>query len=370
VAGEASADLHASALLRELKAIEPGVDCFGVGGQELRREGMDIVVPAEDLNVVGIADWLGRWKQVLGSYRKVCDTAASRKPDCAVLLDLPDFNLRLARRLREQGVSVVYYISPQVWAWRQYRVKTIRKYVDRMLVVFPFESEFYRQRDVEVEFVGHPLLDRIEPRAAFRDQPQVLAAPRIAVLPGSRKSELGHHAALVNETVRRLRARFPGAEFRLPVASTLSPSEIRQAIPETAVQLVDGPASAVLAWADCALVASGTATLETALVGTPFCLFYIVSPTTGWVIDYLLRYRGFYGMPNLLHRREVVREFVQKRARPEALFGEIEHLITDAAYRQEMAEALRSCRFLLGQSGASARAARQVQSVLRRSGSC
>jgi lipid-A-disaccharide synthase len=366
VAGEASADLHASALLRELRQLEPDLSCFGVGGKELRESGMEVIVPAEDLNVVGISDWLGRWREVLGSYRKVCEAAARRKPDCAVLLDLPDFNLRLAHRLKDMGIPVVYYISPQVWAWRGYRVKKIKKYVERMLVVFPFEREFYRQRDVEVEFVGHPLLERIEPRQSFRSQAEVQGEPRFAVLPGSRPSELRHHAALLNETVSRLARRFPGASFRLPVASTLSLQDVRQALPDPTIELVEGAAADVLRWADCALVASGTATLETALIGTPFCLFYIVSPSSGWVIENLLRYKGFYGMPNLLHKRAVVQEFVQKNARAELLFHEMERLVLDPIYRQQMGDALRASRALLGETGASQRAAKQVQTVLQR----
>jgi lipid-A-disaccharide synthase len=186
VAGEASADVHAAALIRELKAAHPGLHFFGVGSRECAGAGMEIAFDAAGLSVVGVSDWLDKASEVVSVYRRLSRLIRTRRPDAAILLDLPDFNLRMARKLHKQGVPILYYISPQVWAWRTYRVHALRKYVERMLVVFPFEKPFYEKHDVPVEFVGHPLLDAIEPRDHFRSREERLAAPRIALLPGSR----------------------------------------------------------------------------------------------------------------------------------------------------------------------------------------
>ena len=364
VAGEASADIHAAALLRELLIQDPSLHCYGVGGEALAREGMELVVDARSLNVVGISDWFDKVGEVVGSYRKLCRLIKERRPDCAVLLDLPDFNLRMAKKLKALGVPVVYYISPQVWAWRKYRLKTIQKYVDRMLVVFPFEKEFYLKNGVDVCFVGHPLLESLHRRAGYRSQSEILSGPRVALLPGSRPSELRFHAPLLSRTVEILRARFPGAEFKVPVASTLSLEAVQKALPADGIGLVQGQSREVLEWSDVALVASGTATLETALIGTPFCLFYRTSPSSAWIYHHIARYRGFIGMPNLLHGREVVREFFQEKALPETLAAECIRLVEEEPYRTQQAERLLECRDRLGQPGASARVAKQLFSLL------
>lgn len=363
VAGEASADLHAAALLSELKRMEPSLTCYGVGGDALAAEGMEITVDARALNVVGISDWFDRAGEVVGSYRKLMATIRERKPDCALLLDLPDFNLMLAKKLKKMGVPVVYYISPQVWAWRKYRVRKIQKNVARMLVVFPFEKEFYQTHGVDVEFVGHPLLDSLSARPESRSHMEVLAAPRIALLPGSRQSEIKYHGDIIQELASRLKAKFPEATLRVPVASTLSRDFVEKSLGKQ-VELVDGKSRQVLEWADLAVVASGTATLETALIGTPFCLFYKVSPSSAWIFNHLVRYRGFIGMPNLLHGREVVKEFFQANANAGELFGECERLVEDSEYRQRQSRELLECREKLGKVGASRRAAEQVASVL------
>lgn len=364
VAGEASADMHAAALLKELKKKHPGLHVSGVGGAALLSEGINLLLNSEKLNVVGISDWWDRIGEVLGGYKKVSHYIQNNPPDFAVLLDLPDFNLRLAKKLKRLGVPVIYYISPQVWAWRKYRIQQIKRDVDLMLVVFPFEKEFYDRHGVPVVFVGHPLLEAIQPRRQFRNQAEILSSPRIAVLPGSRRSEVRYHAPILNDLCAKLRTEYPNVEIKLPVAHTLSLDFVKEHIHEPCVELTSTQSHEVIAWADVAVVASGTATLETALIGTPFSLFYKVSKTSAWIYRNVMSYRGFIGMPNLLHQKEVIREFFQDSATSQNIFEETNNLLKNEQYRNKQVSALSICRQKLGVTGANERAAEIIHQFL------
>jgi lipid-A-disaccharide synthase len=365
VAGEASADTHAARLVDALKEEAPDLELYGVGGAALADRGMDIVVRNDTLNAVGLNDWMDRAGEILGAFNKVAGLISSRRPDLAILLDLPDFNLRLARRLKAAGIPVVYYISPQVWAWRKYRIRTIRRVVDKMLVVFPFEEAFYRKHGVEVSFVGHPLLETLQPRTGYRTAPEILRAPRIGLLPGSRLSELAHHGKVLSEVARKLRDRYPGAQFRVPLASTISEDQIRAHLDVPQMEIVPGGAEPVYRWADCALVASGTATLEAALVGVPFTIFYRMTRLSGFALKYVFRYRNFFGMPNLLLGREAVREVLLSDFSPERLVDETVRLLESEEARSRCLSDLSACRALLGRPGASRRVAAEAIGTLR-----
>lgn len=364
VAGEASADMHGADLVRELRGHVTDLSVYGVGGSLLAAQGMELAVDCRSVNVVGATDWLDMIGGVLRAYRKLLRLLRERRPDCAVLMDLPDFNLRLARKIHRLGIPVVYYISPQVWAWRKYRVKTIRRFVDRMLVLFPFEKSFYDSHGVDAVFVGHPLADRVKRRSQYRPFQERKESPRVALLPGSRKSELEHHGPMLGVLVGELRKRYPAVQIKVPIATTLSLEEVRDTIQADGVEWVSGRAPDVVAWADIAVVASGTATLETALVGTPFCIFYRIAMISNFLRKYIVRYKGFLGMPNLLHGREVVREFFQEPATVSSLLSESVRLIEDPTYYDRMAEDLGACRRLLGTGGATFRAAAEIAKVL------
>lgn len=359
VAGEASADLAAASLVRELKKLLPKATFFGVGGRKLAEQGLEVVVPAESLNVVGLWEWWDRAKDVLVSYRKILKVIEQERPDIAVLIDLPDFNLRLARKLKKLGVPVVYYVSPQLWAWRKNRIKLIKELVDEMLVVFPFEKEIYEKAGVPVSLVEHPLVELLQPRRRYRDQADIQKAPRIALLPGSRKSEIRHHAPILRGLITLIKSQYPEAQIRVPVANTLSVPWVTEKL-GLKPNDVSQDSWDTLHWADVAAVASGTATLETALIGTPFCLFYKVSPSSSWIFKNLIKYRGFIGMPNILLGREVVKECFQESASPEKLFSELKFMINSGLSRLNMASALLSCRQLLGERKDQARAASRI----------
>jgi lipid-A-disaccharide synthase len=366
VAGEASADMHAAALLKELKRLYPELRCFGVGGEKLAIEGMEVIVPSHGLNVVGGSDWIGQAREVLRSYQLVKRSLRKRLPDVAILLDLPDFNLNIAQTLKALGVPICYYISPQVWAWRKYRIKKIKRLVDEMLVLFPFEKEFYDKQGVQSTFVGHPLLESLEPRQSYRDHEEIIRSPRVAILPGSRKSEVRLHAELLRNTVSKLKKYFPSIRFEVPVASTLSVDWVKEQIGSDFIDYVEGHSREVVAQADAALVASGTATLETGLIGTPFCLFYKVSGSSAWLFRTFSRYKGYIGMPNLLRKKEVVKELFQEKATVDSLTSELVKILEGKEYRSEMIQELLKCREMLGSPGASQRAALQVHRLIQR----
>lgn len=347
IAGEASADLHGSALLKDLRERFPELQCFGIGGKALEANGMHKLADASDINIVGVSALFGQISRIYGVYKKIIRSAKTTPYDFAVLIDLPDFNLRVARQLKKLGVPVFYYVSPQVWAWRTYRVNSIRRDVACMYVLFPFEKEFYDRYGVESLFVGHPLTQKLPPRLGIRSQPDVQIAPRIALLPGSRRGEVAFHGPILRATAEKIRARFPQAQFRVPVASTLSLEFVRTAIPDPAIQLESGEAESIVRWADIAVVASGTATLETALIGTPFCLLYKVGTFNRFLHRLLVRHRGFIGMPNLLLGEEVAREFFQAQATDTQIAQECIRLLEDASARAALREKLIHCHAIL-----------------------
>lgn len=345
----------------------PDVEFFGVGSEGLARAGLERVADARALGVVGLFDWLGRSGELVGIYRRVREAVASRQVVAAILVDLPDFNLRLAPWLRQRGIPVGYYVSPQVWAWRQKRVRKIRKRVDEMFVLFPFEEAFYRKHGVPVTFVGHPVRDAIRRRGPLRSIEEVVAAPRIALLPGSRPTEHQRHLPLLRETLERVLAKYPNARTRIPVPPTIEPSTVVSAFRGLAVDVVRETGPSAVAWADAALVASGTATLEAALVGTPFALFYRLHPATVWAARLVFRWNnGLLGLPNWLLGREVVRELLFEKATSERLAAELLRLIEHDVGRRALSDELAKCRERLGPAGASERTAVALERFLRK----
>lgn len=365
VAGEASADIAGASLVRDLKKALPNSVFFGVGGKRLVEQGMEAVVSSETLNAVGVTDWWDRAKDILISYRKILKVIERRKPDIAILIDLPDFNLRVAKKLKKLGVPVIYYVSPQVWAWRKNRLKQIKDRVDEMLVVFPFEKDIYDKASIPASFVGHPLVDLLQPRRRYRDQAVIQKTPRIAVLPGSRKSEIRHHSPIVRGLIELIKKEYPDSQIRVPIASTLSVSWVTEKL-KLSPQEVSQDSWDTLHWADIAVVASGTATLETALIGTPFCLFYKVSASSSWLFKNVVKYQGFIGMPNILLGRQVVKECFQENASPDKLFSELKFLINSGPSRLNMVSSLLSCRKLLGERDEQKRAALRVIEHLKK----
>jgi lipid-A-disaccharide synthase len=366
VAGEASGDLHGARLVTELRLLVPDLSVFGLGGDELRAAGLDPVAHSAEISVVGITEVLRILKRAREVFAALLAEVDRRRPAAAVLVDFPDFNLRLARELKKRGVPVVYYISPQVWAWRRRRVHTIARLVDRMLVLFPFEVDFYRRFGVDVVHVGHPLVDEVPQLASAWEQGEPSGPYRLALLPGSRVSEVEVLLPVMLEAVRRLAHELP-VEARLIRAPTIPLELLEEEIDLSGlpVRIVSENRFAAIADSHVALCASGTATLEVGLLGTPMVMLYRLGTWT-WLLAKLMVRLPFVSLVNLVLGRKVVPELLQGAASPDRIALEVEQILLDDREREEMRAALCEVRGRLGSGGASGRAAREIADLLLR----
>jgi len=370
VAGEASADLHASNLLKKLGELEPGIQCYGVGSEQLEKAGARILFDFSKQSVVGVLEAAPKLKFFLKARAQLLQSIASEKPDLVLLLDLPDFNLRLAPKIKQQypGQKIVYYISPQVWAWRKGRVKTIKKYVDLMLVILPFEEQFYEEAGVPVKFVGHPLVPVVKPsktREELRRDFKVAGnETMLAFLPGSRKEELGHYVAPAFQAFARLQAEFPLKIF-FALAPTLHEklvNEYRERYPAQ-IEIVRGRTYDLLFASDLGLLGSGTATLEAALAELPMLIlgklkklnYYLVKPFT---------YVNRVGLPNFIAGRDIVPELLMSEVNPERIYQELAKLIRSEDLRRQMKAEFRQLRERLGERDASLEAAKSILEII------
>ena len=377
VAGEASGDLHGARLVEELRRLVPGVRTFGLGGDELQAAGLDAVAHSSEVAVVGITEVLKELPRIRQVFDALLREVDLRRPAGAVLVDFPDFNLRLAKELKRRGVPVIYYISPQVWAWRKGRVKTIAKVVDRMLVLFPFEVDFYRRSQVGVTHVGHPLVDEVpvlpqvwdegEPAGETPETPETTRPYVLALLPGSRRSEIAALFPTMLQAARELSARVP-LRIRVIQAPTIRREMLRENIAaagldENAVEIVAEDRFAAIAGAHLALCASGTATLEVGLLGTPMVVVYRLATWTYFLARMLVRLPNV-SLVNLVLERRVVPELIQDDANPRRIADEAERLLRDPAAREAVRAGLAGLRDRLGEGGGSRRAAEEVAAVL------
>jgi lipid-A-disaccharide synthase len=357
VTGEASGDLHAARLVEALRAHGP-CEIQGVAGPRLRAAGVECLIPAEDLAVVGFSEIVARLPRLLATRGRLLEAWRRFRPAAVVLVDYPGFNLRLGPALKRRGARIFYYIAPQVWAWHPERARTMARWVDRLAVVFPFEEPIFRAAGVPVEFVGHPLLDDLAPEVeedAFRSEIGAAAGQRIlGLLPGSRPQEIERHLEPLLGAARQLQSGRSDLRVVLALAAGLELGD-RHAL--GGVQVVRGRTRATQAFATACAVASGTATLETALFGTPLVVLY----RTGW-FNYAIARRLVtlprIGLPNIVAGREVVPELIQERLTPAALAAALAPWLDDPLARAACRRDLGGLRDSLGGAGASARAAR------------
>jgi lipid-A-disaccharide synthase len=374
--GEPSGDLYAGALARELLRADPATVVTGFGGDRLRDAGATLIANFSGLSVTGLLEVARVIPRTYATYRRLVDDAKANRPDVFVAIDFPDFNFVLARAIRKLGVPVVYYISPQLWAWRRGRMKTMRRIADRVLVIFPFEQPIYEAAGVPVQWVGHPLLDVAdtpEPRETFLSRLGLDARhPVVALLPGSRRNEVGAILPDLARAAGLIRTRVPDVQFIVARAPHLGDAvfEPLALIGESgstrpAVTVVEGRADDVLAAADVALVASGTVTVQAALHECPMVVVYRLSPLT-YRLGKPFIHVDTYAMANLIAGRRVVPELIQDAFTPQAVADEALRVLTDPAHAAEVRRSLRAVKEKLGPPGASARAAHAVLDVARR----
>lgn len=358
IAGEASGDLHGANLVRALmgRAGAGELQVRAWGGDRMRQAGADVVKHYRELAFMGFTQVLLNLRTILRNIRACKEDILAFKPDAVILIDYPGFNLRIAEFAHARGIRVFYYISPQVWAWKAGRVKTIKRVVDHMFVILPFEKEWYARHGMEVEFVGHPLLDAIEQdefswdgQAAGDDRPVV------ALLPGSRVQEIRRMLPAMLAVVPH----FPGHRFVVAAAPSVPREVYRRLIGEAPIELVEGRTYGLLRKARAALVTSGTATLETALIGTPEAVCYSGGALNIWLARRFIKV-PFISLVNLIMGREVVRELIQQDMRPDELRKELQRLLQDGDYRRKMQADLEELRRRLGGAGASAHVADRV----------
>jgi lipid-A-disaccharide synthase len=377
VAGEASGDLHAAKLVRALReaAGERETEFFGSAGPLMRAAGVEPVVASDELSIVGLLEIGRALPMFIGAFRRLTSAARERKPDVAILVDFPDFNLKLAKSLKRQGINVVYYISPQLWAWRSYRVAIIRKYVDLMITILPFEKAWYAEQGVtNVEYVGSPLAKEVHPS---RSKVEFCTAhdidperPIVALLPGSRHKEIVRILPKMIEVAIEMAKQRSDVQFIIALASEkslpdvkriLHTAEKRSTLPES-LFIIAGETFDVLNASDTAAVTSGTATLETAIIGTPMAIVYKTSAINYKLLRPLITVEHF-GLVNLIAGERVATEMIQSEFTPLALSRELFQLLEperNKAVRMQFGETTKK----LGSGGASARAAKAIMSLL------
>jgi lipid-A-disaccharide synthase len=367
--GEASGDLYAGALAEALRARVPGIEIFGFGGPRMQAAGGELLGEFSQFSVTGLTEALRVVPRSIGMLRRLVRAARERRPDVFVAIDFPDFNFRLMARLRRLGIPVVYYISPQLWAWRPGRIETMKSGVDRVLVIFPFEDAFYRQAGVDATFVGHPLVDLVAPvgsRDGFlRSHALDPAAPTVALLPGSRRNELEQTVPILAAALPLIRARVPAVQFTIARAPNLPDRLFDPLVAvggSTPPVLVEQRTDDVLASCDVVVTASGTATVQCALHERPMVVVYRLSPLTYRLGKPFVKVE-MYAMPNLVAGRRIVPELIQDDFTPERVADEAVRLLNDPALHRQTRDELRRVRQLLGSSGASGRAADAILEV-------
>jgi len=375
IAGENSGDKHGASLVQAFQEIDPSVEFFGVGGARMREAGVRLINTVEDLSVVGIFEILSQLPRIRHVFTRIKREARSQEPQAAILIDSPDFNLRLARFLKKQRIPVLYYISPTVWAWRKNRLKTIRKTVDKMMLIFPFEQSLYHEHGIASVFVGHPLPEQIGATApreeVFHRHGFDPGRPLLVLLPGSRRSEIRYHMPTLMATAVQLRAE-SRAHFALLLAENLDAETVRKFIPkelERDIRVIEDSKDYhdVLAAGDLALSACGTANLEAALLETPVLAFYRISPLTYTLGKPFVKVDR-YSIVNILAGREVVPELIQRNFTPESLTREALRLLDSGSEREAMVREFRAIRESLGKSRASLRAAEELRTLLEQTG--
>ncbi len=369
VAGEASGDQHAADMVRALQAIDPAIHFSGMGGRSMQSVGVDLVVDSTDLAVVGFVEVLARYGQIRRALNALKDHLEKTRPDLLVLVDYVEFNLRLAKAAKTLGIKVLFYVSPQVWAWRPNRIQKIGAVIDAMAVLFPFEEEVYRQNGIPVRYVGNPVVDQVQvmqSRAALCEMFGLdLQRPVLGLFPGSRNSEIRRHWPVMLAACEQIAKVLPQVQFVAGVASGVNvQAQLVPGIPNALrIQFIEGKSHEVMAASDALLISSGTATLEAGLLQVPMAILYRVSPLSYAILKRFILVPNI-GLVNIVAGERIAQEFVQDQATPAALSAECIRLLRDEAYRLQMRDRLAVIKEKLGEGGGSRRVAEMAKELL------
>ena len=368
IAGEASGDLHGAKLIEAMQKKKPGLFYCGIGGPALKQAGVRILVDASELTVVGITEVFAKLPGILKGMGTIKKVLKSLKPDLLILIDFPDFNLHIAATAKKLGIPVLYYISPQIWAWRRGRVKRIGRLVDHMAVILPFEEQFYAENQVAATFVGHPLLDSPLPPADRIISSDGQGQVTIGLMPGSRDSEISRHLPVMLDTARILKDRLENASFLISHAPSVARQQIDGIVAEHAgrvdVEIISEGVEAVFERSDFLVAASGTVTLQAAIHGTPMVIIYKVSPVS-FLLGRALVQVQHIGLVNLVAGRELVPELVQNAATAENIALAVENMLADRHRLNQLKQQLFDLRDVLGGGGASEKVAELALEMLR-----
>lgn len=354
IAGEASGDKHGAEIVRRLRTSNPDIHFTGMGSGHMRTAGVELLVDSRNIAVVGLFEVLAHWSEIQAALKTLQKSLIDNPPDLLLLIDYPEFNLKLAATAKSHGIKVLFYISPQVWAWRQGRVKKIGRLIDMMGVIFPFEAPFYEKYNVPVRYVGHPLAGQVKAgvgrEQACRDFGLKPNLPIVALLPGSRKSEIRRILPIIAETAVQIEKNLADVQFILPVAGTLDIEEVRAGLASypTKITLIENRTYDAVNCSDAAIVASGTATLEVALLQIPMVVVYRVSPISYAIFKRLIKVQ-YVGLANIVAGEPVAREFIQENARPEAIAAEVLRQLQDSDYRKTLTQKLATVKDKLGE---------------------
>jgi lipid-A-disaccharide synthase len=371
IAGEASGDLHGSHLVKELLSLDPTLQFYGVGGEKMKNEGVELIADSKEMAVVGITEVLLKLRLIYQIYRKLKNSLAANSPALVILIDYPDFNLRFAREAKKKNIPVVYYISPQVWAWRKGRIKKIGRLIKKMIVIFPFEKKFYEKAKIDVDFVGHPLLDSIRSRfsreEAFQNFSLTSGVTTIGLLPGSRMNEIKRHLPPMIKAISLISKQINPVQFIIPVAPGLDWGDVQNLVGSKRenLRVVENNIYDVMRISDVVIVASGTATVEAAIMGAPMIVVYRVSPFTYLLGKMLIKVKNI-GMVNIIAGKTVVPELIQKDVTPEKITSAVIQILNNPFKQEEMKKELSSLKEKIGNPGASFRAAQIIISLLQR----
>ena len=369
-AGESSGDQHAANMFLELKKHQPDIKGFGMGGAKMALAGIDIRYDSGSIGVIGVVEVLKHYGEIRRALKLIQQLVSTERPDLLVCVDYKEFNLKLARFAKQCGVKVLFYVSPQVWAWRPGRVKTYGKAIDMMAVIFPFETTYYDAENVPVRYVGHPSVDKVHPQRSRLEDMAIFnldeGNPVIGLLPGSRANEINRLLPIMLAAAEILQARTPGIQFMLPQADSISDELLESYMCQSPVKItvIKNQPYDVIQCCDVVMTTSGTATIEIALLNVPMVITYKLAALTYWLGRWLVN-TPFIGLPNIILGKGFIKELIQHEATSENLAEEIERILTDKFYADQMRDNLKQVKQQLGQGGGSKNMAELALEIMK-----